>query len=216
MWPCHLIQFRIALRRNAANTTPCTSLGNRTCGGFILFGVDVSHRLAKAESVMRSPKLRRSSGFSCSMSAGATARITEPRAKGIVARVRWGDLGSALLQSRPVAARWYLVGVVAILRLRGQWSGQPPRSADNRLLPTRASPYRVAATTQPVDAFGDQRPSGVEEKWTFMPRPGSPSTVLEQVRVVSVRLSHRCAGRHSGVAVGGVPSFGGQSRRVPR
>jgi hypothetical protein len=40
-------------------------------------------------------------GISCSVSARGLARITEPRVKGIVALVRWDDLGSALLQSRP-------------------------------------------------------------------------------------------------------------------
>ena len=36
---------------------------------------------------------------------GATARITEPRAKGIVAPVRRDQLSSAPLQSRPASAR---------------------------------------------------------------------------------------------------------------
>ena len=58
MCPCRLIQCRIALRRNTANPTPCTSLGKRTGGGFNPFGVEVSHGLAMAGSVMRSPKLR--------------------------------------------------------------------------------------------------------------------------------------------------------------
>jgi len=40
-------------------------------------------------------------GIYCSMSASAAGRITEPRAKGIVARLRWDDLDNALLQSRP-------------------------------------------------------------------------------------------------------------------
>jgi len=44
-------------------------------------------------------------GIYCSMSASATARVTEPTAKGIVARGRWGDLGNALQQSRPVCLR---------------------------------------------------------------------------------------------------------------
>src|ERR1700761_4988790 len=61
MRPCRLIQFRIASRRNTVNPTPCTSLGERTAGGLNLLGVDVSHRLTMAGSVMRSPKLRCSS-----------------------------------------------------------------------------------------------------------------------------------------------------------
>jgi hypothetical protein len=47
-------------------------------------------------------------GISSSMSACATARITEPRAKGIVARVRRDELSTAPLQSRPASARHYL------------------------------------------------------------------------------------------------------------
>jgi hypothetical protein len=46
-------------------------------------------------------------GIYCPMSASAAGRITEPRAKGIVARVRWDDLDDALLQSRQVSARLY-------------------------------------------------------------------------------------------------------------
>jgi hypothetical protein len=46
-------------------------------------------------------------GIYCSMSASAAGRITEPRAKGIVARLRWDDLDNALLQSRPFSARLY-------------------------------------------------------------------------------------------------------------
>src|SRR6476619_863449 len=33
MCPCRLIQFRIALRRDTANRTPCRSLGEHTGGG---------------------------------------------------------------------------------------------------------------------------------------------------------------------------------------
>src|ERR1700733_16041208 len=106
MRPCRLIQFRIALRRKKANQTPCTSLGDRTRGGFNLFGVDVTHGLAKAVPVMRSPNCD-VLGISCPMSASATARITEPRAKGIVASVRRRELSSAALQSRPASARQY-------------------------------------------------------------------------------------------------------------
>jgi hypothetical protein len=42
------------------------------------------------------------------MRVSATARITEPRAKGIVARVRRDELSTAPLQSRPASARYYL------------------------------------------------------------------------------------------------------------
>ena len=59
MWPCRLIQFRIAVRRKKANPTPCTSLGKRTGGGFNLFGVDVSHGLAMAGWVIRESSLAR-------------------------------------------------------------------------------------------------------------------------------------------------------------
>jgi len=42
MRPCRLIQLFIALRRNTANPTPCTSLGKRTGGGSNLFRAGVS------------------------------------------------------------------------------------------------------------------------------------------------------------------------------
>jgi hypothetical protein len=51
-----LIQFRIASRRNKVNTTPCTSLGKRTGGGFNPVDAEISHGLAMAGSVNAVPQ----------------------------------------------------------------------------------------------------------------------------------------------------------------
>jgi hypothetical protein len=47
------------------------------------------------------------------MSASATVRITEPRAKGIVASVGCDELSSAPLQSRPASARCHVDAVLS-------------------------------------------------------------------------------------------------------
>ena len=49
------------------------------------------------------------------MSVSATARITEPRAKGIVASVRCDERSSAPLQSRSASARDYLDAVLLVV-----------------------------------------------------------------------------------------------------
>ena len=96
MRPCRLIQFRIALRRKAANPTPCTSLGARTGGGPNRFGGDVPHGLAAtAGSIMCSPKLRRSA---------MSARESSLACAGAISVVQYCSLAR-------VRAQWYLADV---------------------------------------------------------------------------------------------------------
>ena len=75
------------------------------------------------------------------MSASATARISEPRAKGIVASVRRHERSSAALQSRSASARQYSD---AVLRSRILMS-EGPKQVRNRQIADYSPPSIMAS-----------------------------------------------------------------------
>ena len=102
MRPCLLIQYRIALRRNKVNPTPCASLVSALAAGSTC-----------SESMFRTdwPWPNRS----CGPPDGSVPRA----AKGIVASVRCDERSSAPLQSRSASVRGYLDAVLlAVSRTR--------------------------------------------------------------------------------------------------